>query len=72
VKYEAFCEEKGVQAEDILNFDEAGFRVGVTCGEDIIVPADIKEVRTSYFSILFFLLTFYRQYIQLVQKIENL
>jgi hypothetical protein len=40
-----FCKEKGIQASDILNFDETGFRVGVTSGEEIVVPFYVKEVR---------------------------
>jgi hypothetical protein len=28
---------------NILNFDEAGFRVGCLKGDDILVPADVKE-----------------------------
>jgi len=41
----AFCKEKGIQASDILNFDETGFRIGVTSGEDIIVPPYVNKVR---------------------------
>jgi len=33
-----------IQPQDILNFDEAGFRVGVAPGEDIIVPTYVVEV----------------------------
>ena len=45
VSWTAFCKEKGIQASDILNFDETGFQIGVTCGEEIIVPAYVTEVR---------------------------
>ena len=38
------CEERNIQPGDVLNFDEAGFRVGVALGEEIVVPAYVKEV----------------------------
>jgi hypothetical protein len=34
----------GVEASDILNFDEKGFRASVTSGEVIIVPTKAKNV----------------------------
>ena len=40
----AWCEEHDIQLGDVLNFDEAGFRVGVALGEEIVVPAYVKEV----------------------------
>ena len=40
----AFCEKINVQARNILNFDEAGFWVGVAPREEIVVPAYVKEV----------------------------
>ena len=39
-----FCMKHNIQPENILNFDEAGFRVGVAPGEDIIVPTYVVEV----------------------------
>jgi hypothetical protein len=39
-----FCIKHNIQPENILNFDEAGFRVGVAPGEEIIVPAYVVEV----------------------------
>lgn len=39
-----FCEKNGIEAEDILNFDEKGFQAGITSGEYIIVPAEVKSV----------------------------
>jgi hypothetical protein len=42
--FRAFCESLGIKARDVLNFDEAGFRVGVAPGEEIIVPAYVHEV----------------------------
>jgi hypothetical protein len=44
--FTTWCKEHEVGAGDILNFDEAGFRVGVAPGEEIVVPAYIKEVST--------------------------
>lgn len=41
-----WCMEHNIQPRDILNFDEAGFRVGVAPGEEIVVPAYVKEVST--------------------------
>jgi hypothetical protein len=42
--FTTWCKEHEIGAADILNFDEAGFRVGVAPSEDIIVPAYVKEV----------------------------
>jgi hypothetical protein len=42
--FREFCEKINVQPGNILNFDEAGFRVGVAPREEIIVPAYVKEV----------------------------
>jgi hypothetical protein len=44
-----YCKEKEIQASDILNFDETGFRVGVASGEEIIVPYYVKEVKLLAF-----------------------
>jgi hypothetical protein len=42
--FRTWCEEHSIRPGDVLNFDEAGFRVGVASGEEIIVPAYVKEV----------------------------
>jgi hypothetical protein len=42
--YMAWCYKHDIKAENIYNFDETGFRVGVAPGEEIIVPADVTEV----------------------------
>jgi hypothetical protein len=42
--FQTWCEERGIKPKDVLNFDEAGFRVGVALGEEIVVPAYVKEV----------------------------
>jgi hypothetical protein len=42
--FRTFCEERDIQPGDVLNFDEAGFQVGVALGEEIVVPAYVKEV----------------------------
>lgn len=34
--FRTFCEEHDIKAGDVLNFDEAGFRVGVAPGEEIV------------------------------------
>jgi hypothetical protein len=41
-----WCEERDIQPGDVLNFDEAGFRVSVALGEEIVVLAYVKEVST--------------------------
>jgi hypothetical protein len=41
-------EEHDIQLKDVLNFDEAGFWVGVALDEEIIVPAYVKEVSTLF------------------------
>jgi hypothetical protein len=35
--FRTWCKERDIQPGDVLNFDEAGFRVGVAPGEDIVV-----------------------------------
>jgi hypothetical protein len=42
--FQAFCKKINVQPRNIMNFDEAGFRVGVAPREEIVVPAYVKEV----------------------------
>jgi hypothetical protein len=42
--FRTWCEEHNIQSSDVLNFDEGGFRVGVAPGEEIVVPAYVKEV----------------------------
>jgi hypothetical protein len=44
--FRAWCKEHDIQPRDVLNFNEAGFRVGVALGEEIVVPTYVKEVST--------------------------
>ena len=44
VEYKQFVHKMGIKRADIWNFDETRFQIGVTCGEDILVPAHIKDV----------------------------
>ena len=44
--FHTFCMEHDIEPGDVLNFDEAGFWVGVAPGEEIVVPAYVKEVST--------------------------
>jgi len=46
-EYEDYCDQLGVKREDIYNFDEVGFRVGVAPGQEVLVPSHIKEVCLS-------------------------
>jgi DDE superfamily endonuclease len=42
------CKEYwGIQDEDIYNFDETGFQIGVTSGENVLVPRDITVVYSA-------------------------
>jgi hypothetical protein len=43
-KYKATLREYGIKRKNIVNFDEAGFRVGCAKGQWILVPADAMEV----------------------------
>jgi hypothetical protein len=43
-EYTCFITEHEIQPENIYNFDETGFRVGMAPGEDVIVPTYVKEV----------------------------
>jgi hypothetical protein len=42
--YKAWCEEHKIRDKDVINFDEAGFQIGVSYSEEIIVPAYITKV----------------------------
>ena len=42
--FRTWCKEHDIQPGDVLNFDEAGFWVGVALGEEIVVPVYVKEV----------------------------
>ena len=42
------CKEyQGIQDEDIYNFDETGFQISVTSGENVLVPRDITVVYSA-------------------------
>ncbi|KFZ24325.1 hypothetical protein V502_01196, partial [Pseudogymnoascus sp. VKM F-4520 (FW-2644)] len=43
-EYLAWCTQHNIQPQDIHNFDETGFRVGVAPGEEVVVPAYITEM----------------------------
>ena len=49
IAYREVLDKYQFQAKDIYNFDETGFRVGCARGTEVIVPADVKEVRTILF-----------------------
>ena len=42
--YKTAIKEYGIKKRNIVNFDEAGFRVGCPKGQYLLVPADILEV----------------------------
>jgi hypothetical protein len=42
--YLAWCTQHDIQPQNIYNFDETGFRIGVAPGEEVIVPTYITEV----------------------------
>ena len=43
-EYKDYCDQIGVKGEDIFNFDEVGFRVGIAPGQEVLVPSHIREV----------------------------
>jgi hypothetical protein len=43
-EYEKFVGDMGIKRADVWNFDETGFQIGVTCGEEILVPANTSGV----------------------------
>jgi hypothetical protein len=45
--FRAWCKEHNIKLRDVLNFDEAGFRVGVALKEEIVVPAYVTELYTA-------------------------
>ena len=44
------CNQLDITAADIYNFDEVGFRVGMSTGEHVLVPIAVKEVSYMYIS----------------------
>ena len=44
VEYKQFVHKMGIKRVDIWNFDETGFQIGVTCGEDILVLVYISTL----------------------------
>ena len=42
--FRSWCKEHNIEAGNVLNFNKAGFRVGVAPREEIVVPAYVKEV----------------------------
>ena len=47
-EYLAWCTQHDIQPQNIYNFDETGFRVGVAPGEEVVVPAYITEVSITH------------------------
>jgi hypothetical protein len=45
--FRTWCEEHDIEPGDVLNFDEAGFRVGVAPREEIVVLAYVTELYTA-------------------------
>ena len=43
--FREYVEKHNVKREDVMNFDEAGFQIGMCCGEEILIPADVDDVR---------------------------
>ena len=43
-KYTATLKHYKIKRRNIINFDEAGFRVGCAKGQEILVPLDIHEI----------------------------
>jgi hypothetical protein len=49
-EFKDVCNQLDVTAADIYNFDEVGFRVGMSTGEHVLVPIAVKEVSYIYSS----------------------
>ena len=49
-QFKDVCSQLDVTAADIYNFDEVGFRVGMSTGEHMLVPTAVKEVSYIYSS----------------------
>jgi hypothetical protein len=43
-EYEALPKRYGIRAQDLLNFDETGFRLACAGGLEVWVPVEIKGV----------------------------
>ncbi|KFZ09595.1 hypothetical protein V501_05525 [Pseudogymnoascus sp. VKM F-4519 (FW-2642)] len=43
-EFKDVCNQLDVTAADIYNFDEVGFRVGMSTGEHVLVPTAVKEL----------------------------
>ena len=50
IKYDLTRKQYGIRKDRILNFDEAGFRVGCMNRASILVPDEVKEVSISNIS----------------------
>jgi hypothetical protein len=48
-EYLAWCIQHNIQLQDIYNFNETRFQVGVALGEEVVVLAYITEVCTVYY-----------------------
>jgi hypothetical protein len=68
--YSEWCTQHDIQSQNVHNFDETGFRVGVAPGEEVIVPAYVQEI-FIYTFLLEFKLILYRCMFQCL-KIANL
>ena len=68
--FRTWCEERSIKPGDVLNFDEAGFRVGVAPGEEVVVPAYVKEVSLLIY-IKYYTYTNVLSYILQLLRIES-
>ena len=68
-RFTKWCKKYEIKTEDILNFDEVGFQIGVAFNEDIIILAYVKEV--SIILIFNILILIYYNYILQLLKTRN-
>jgi hypothetical protein len=55
-KYKWTIKERKIKRKNIVNFDEAGFRVGCAKGHYLLVPLDVKEVRSLFLKLVYIIL----------------
>ena len=51
-EFQDVCNQLDITAANIYNFDEVGFRVGMSTGEHVLVPITVKEVSYIHLSYL--------------------
>ena len=63
------CNQLDVTAANVYNFDEVGFRVGMSTGEHVLVPTAVKEVSHMYLS---YVILYYSDLYSFTYKLQRI